>query len=331
MAEPLTIAFLGGIPPLLGGGGLEIQMARQQAALEALGHVVVRAECAAPDVRPDLLHVFGSEPDAWHRLRHWRRNPCPLVLTPVLTVSPGAEERTLRLAARLPGPMTSAKMKKELLARADLVLPMTAYERSLAVDVLGADPARVEILPNGLEPVAPLGRDTLPAAVPAGPYGLLLGRIEPRKGQARVLAASDGAVPLVVAGGLEGDAEARAGWERLVARTGATWLGELHDRVLVATLEHHAAALVLLSETEVQSLAALESLAQGTPVIASDIPAHRELREAYPEHVLLARSATEVPPLLRRLADGPRSTPAPSVPTLAETTERLLAAYRRLL
>ena len=47
VADTLRIGFLGGVPPAMGGGGLEVQMRRTAAALEARGHSVV-ALASAP-------------------------------------------------------------------------------------------------------------------------------------------------------------------------------------------------------------------------------------------------------------------------------------------
>ena len=63
------------------------------AALTGLGHEVFHVSLAAEPRPFDLLHVFGSDTDAWHVLHHWRRNPAPLVVSAVAVVSPGAAER----------------------------------------------------------------------------------------------------------------------------------------------------------------------------------------------------------------------------------------------
>ena len=89
-----------------------------------------------------------------------------------------------------------------------------------------------------------------------------------------------------------------------------------------------ARALVHLSSAEGQSLAVLEALSEGTPVIVSPLPANRELRERYPEHVVLADGPDAVPAALAALGDVERATP--DVPTWDDVAAELEAAYRGL-
>ncbi len=73
----LTLGFVGGVPAVMGGGGLEIQIAQTARALEGLGHRVVRLECAAADDGIDVVHGFHAEPALWHWLPHWTRERPP--------------------------------------------------------------------------------------------------------------------------------------------------------------------------------------------------------------------------------------------------------------
>jgi glycosyltransferase involved in cell wall biosynthesis len=322
---PLTIGFLGRIPPAIGGAGLERQIARTAAALERRGHRVVPVD--AVDEPFEVLHAFSSEPSVWHHLRHWTRNEAPLVVTPVVVVSPGRDELALRLGARLRTPLTGARMRREIVARADAVVVASEYERGVVERALGADPANVVTIGNAADEVesAPL-----PAAVPDGGYVLLLGSVSKRKGQTEVLEALAGVAAVVVAGGWAGAAEERPAWERLVERTGAVWLGEVSDPAVVAGLQERARAMVHLSSAEVQSLAVVECVARDTPVIASDIPSHRELAARHPSLVRVVPGAGGVAAALDRLADTSSRAPGPPVPTWTDVAEELEAVYRRV-
>ena len=126
---PLRVALVGGVPPTLGGGGLETQLEQTLAALQRRGveafHV---GREAAP--RPfDVLHAIGAEPDVCQWLDHWRRNPAPLVVSPVLVVPP-ARELELAVAGvplRSYGPHARAR----LLRRSDLAIAQTRHERDM--------------------------------------------------------------------------------------------------------------------------------------------------------------------------------------------------------
>lgn len=153
----LRVGLMGEIPPMLGGAGLESQVERTGAALRRAGHEPVTVASADADVRIDILHVFGSEPASWHHLRHWTRNRVPLVVTSIVVVSPGLSEILLRASARVPGLMTSGKMRAGLLRHADVVIAGTAYEAGL-VRRLGARSETIEVVGNGVDPVEPGGR-----------------------------------------------------------------------------------------------------------------------------------------------------------------------------
>lgn len=323
----LRIGFLGRVPPALGGAGLELQMERTAEALERLGHEVVQVDAAGREAKLDVLHAFGSEPAVWHQLRHWTRNRVPLVVTSVVVVSPGLRELLLRLSTRVPGVATSGRMRAELLGRSDVVIAAGEYEARL-VARLGARRDAIEILGNGGDPVEP---GEPPGALPER-YALMVGSVSGRKRQVEVARAlAGGGVPLVVAGGFAGADAARGETERALAGAGARWLGEVSDRRVVAALQRDAVAMVQLSDAEVQSLAVLEALAQATPVIASDIPSHRELAERYPGWVRVVGGAADVPGELERLTGEAVLGAPPTVPTWEAVAERLIAIYRRLL
>ena len=63
MARDLEIRLAGGMPPALGGGGMELQMQRTAEALRRLGHGVARIEAEPAGARFDVLHAFHAE--AW--------------------------------------------------------------------------------------------------------------------------------------------------------------------------------------------------------------------------------------------------------------------------
>ena len=323
---PLRVGFLGRVPPALGGAGLELQMSRSAAALERLGHEVVWVDAGPRDGGFDVLHAFGSEPAVWHQLSHWTRNRAPLVVTAIVVVAPGRDELKMRLSARIPGVMTSSRMRADLLRRADAVIAGSEYERAL-VTRLGADPAATVVRANGADPVA---AGEPPEGLPVEPFALMVGAVTERKRHPEVLRALAGRVPVVVAGTYAGEEAGRDEWERTVAETGATWLGAL-DQAALAAVRARALALVHLSAAETQSLAVVEALAEPLPCVVRDIPVHRELAERHGGWVRLVKDAGEVAAALERLRGEPLGEPAPRIPRWDDVAAELVDLYRGLL
>lgn len=322
-ALPLRIAVLGGIPPSLGGGGLEVQLRETAAALARRGHDVFHV-AQVLDARPfDLLHAFGAEPDVCHQLTHWRRSPAPLVVSPVLVIAPGRERRE-QLAARVPVGTFGPHARLLLLRRASLVVAQSAHEQAF-LEQAGA--ASTALVPNGVTPVA---AGDPPAGTPAaGTYALLLGSVSARKRQREVVAALAGH-PTVVAGGFDGGEGDRQAFTTAVDAAGsATWLGEVGPASAVRALLQGARALVHLSQAEGQALSILEALSVGTPVIASRLPANVELAAAYPQHVRLVDGAEEVAAAFASLPARPASPPA--IPTWDDVAAQLEQHYAPLV
>lgn len=316
----LRVALLGGVPALLGGGGLEIQVRETMRALRALGHDARPVHEFAPGDAVDVVHAFNHTGDVAHYVEHWRRTPAAFVLSPVLVVRPSHEWRT-RVGRHLPIPTFPARALRDLLRKADAVVGLTEWERAFMVR-LGPVPAeRCVVVGNGVTPVD--GAAELPALPDR--FVVSVGSVSPRKGQHAIAdALREHALPYVVVGSYEG--ADRAGFDRAVAATGGRWLGEISDPGVVRGIVKRAEALVLVSEREGQSLAVLEALACGTTVIVSDLPSHRELQALYPEWVRLIDAPGEVPEAVARRRDPKAAIPA--IPSWNDVAEQLVDVYR---
>jgi glycosyltransferase involved in cell wall biosynthesis len=164
---------------------------------------------------------------------------------------------------------------------------------------LGADPARVTVLRNGVDLAQfhpPADRAAARAALDlTGPTLLSVGHLIERKGHDRVIAALarlPDAVRLLVAGAgpLEGALQALA--ERLGVAARVRFLGSVaHDRL--AAVYGAADALVLASSREGWANVLLESMACGTPVVASPIPGNDEVVAAPAAGVIAAQNTPE--------------------------------------
>ena len=166
-------------------------------------------------------------------------------------------------------------MMPRVLRRAALVLTVSESIKSEITERLGVPPELIRVVPNGCD-LADSGRGEISPDVPAS-YFLFVGTLEPRKNLQGVLTAhrklrserSD-VPPLVVVGGL--------GWRsgeipKLIHEEEASGnlitLGYVPDQSLLSLYEN-AIALVFPSFYEGFGLPALEAMAAGTPVIASD-------------------------------------------------------------
>lgn len=328
---PLRIALLGGVPASLGGGGLELQMQRTRAALERLGHEVFHA-AESPEPRAfDVLHAFGSEREVWHSLEYWRRNPAPLVVSSIMVVAPGSREWTLWLSHHLPLPAFAPRARVGILRRADAVVALTEHERRLVRQLAGRKVRRIEVIGNGVEPVGAVDPDRLAALGLPERYVVLLGAVSPRKRQADVLdALAAGPITPVVIGGVEGGEREHRAWEAHVAATGACWPGEIRDAALIRAVLAGSAGLIHLSGAEGQSLAVLEAMSAGAPVLLSPLPSHVELQQRYPGHVVLVEGIEALPAAVARVVAQPAPAPAP-VPSWDDVAASLTALYRELV
>ena len=110
------------------------------------------------------------------------------------------------------------------------------------------------------------------------------GRMEPYKQFDRIALAAE-KLPVDSEMMLLGDGPARHELEQLIARQGPTarvrCLGRVSDEE-VRSWFRTAKVLVSMSRHEAFGLTLIEALAAGIPVVASDIPAHREIAESQP-------------------------------------------------
>jgi glycosyltransferase involved in cell wall biosynthesis len=205
---------------------------------------------------------------------------------------------------------------------------------------LGAAPQKLTVLRNGIDTkmFRPIERQAARAAFPAeGPLLVSVGHLIPRKGHDRsiqALALLDGHTLLIAGEGPE-----RAALLALAARLGVSarvrLLGALpHDQL--ATLYSAADAMLLSSSREGWANVLLESMACGTPVVASNIPGNPEVVQA-PEAGLVVQANTPegIAEAVRALLAAPPDRAATRRYAEAfswdATTHGQLAVFRRVL
>lgn len=293
----------------------------------------------------DLVHAhhWYSGLAAWQAAADWG---APLVQS---LHSIAAAPHTPLSAGERPESPGRLAAEEELADRADVLHAVSTAERDTIVDRLGADPARVEVIPPGVDThrFHPERADRAERAEPG--YLLMAARLEPLKGAdlaietfARIDPALVG--ELIVCGG------ATSGFEdyvtelhHLVADRG---LGErvrfvgARDRDELARLIAGARLFLNPSHSETYGLTALEAAACGVPVVASAAGGLVEaVRHGETGLVLDSRDpqdwADAVTGLLRdpdqarRLGAG--GLEHARAHTWALMAQRTLASYRRLL
>lgn len=314
----VRVALLGGVPAVLGGGGLEIQLEETANALRLAGCQVSRGEPA--DV--DVIHLFGAEPSGWHWLQHWIRNPVPLVVSPVLASSSRLSRMRQSFVSRAVPFGTPTRMRREVLDRSSAVIALTGHESDQLRRTYGVPGKKLVTLGNGSDARSRAER------APAEGWVIQVGTVTGHKRQVEI---AESLVSLGVGCRIAGgaDAEHSSVLERLArSNPSIQWCGHL-PRTEVLRMTARASALVLFSVGEGQSLGVLDALALGIPVILSDIPVHRELAQVCTGHVRVIRTLDELGAGLE-WAKAARQLPPPAIMTWSDVAGHLISLYQRL-
>ncbi len=190
--------------------------------------------------------------------------------------------------------------------------------------LLGVPNHRLRVIPNGIDAIF-----SRPAGPPPldGPYILFVGTPEPRKNLERLSAAvsillDEGRSERLVLAGADGWGSVRLSLQGRIVR-----LGRVSDEAL-RDLYAHASCVAYPSLWEGFGLVAGEALAAGCPVVASEIPALREVAGADAEYCD-PLSVSSIADALRRALDGPRPVPRREL-TWESAASSLAGVWREL-
>ena len=179
----------------------------------------------------------------------------------------------------------SAVVPRQIKKSAAIVAVSESTKHDL-VRFFGVSPNRVTVIPNAADdrffsavPLTPVQRQSL--GLPDR-FLFCVGTIEPRKNHLTLFDALESIavhqlLPLVIAGRIGWNSDGIMERAQALQRAGRVILLDYVDDRLLPRLYASAAAVVYPSWYEGFGLPVLEGLAAGRPVIASDVPAHREV------------------------------------------------------
>jgi len=298
---------------------------RRAAPLRPLSGLSVRRcinhliDTAPPELaaRPIILHANGEEGAFLPQLA--RRRRIPLIATPRHPDYPPLFDHGWpRGAARLRLFFQDAKYLAQghVARHAELIAPPSAHAAQRCISAFGLDPARVEPIFNGVDPIF-FGGDRPPHA-DAGPL-LFFGRLEPDKGPLELLDAWQ-RLPaprprLVFIGRGQLEPELRRRIAQLTEHGPPIELRPWSDPTELRDQLQRAALVVLPSHRESFGNTIAEAMVVGAPVLSCDVAAIPELIEHGQRGWLvpprdpaaLAAAITHLladPPLRRRLGEA---------------------------
>ena len=224
-----------------------------------LEHVAVRG------VRADLLHYFDLTGPVLA--------PRQPFVTTIHDMSPLHGFRRLQNTYK-------RRLFPWALARAAAAVSVSQFAKDETVELLGAEPSKIHVVHSGPGLSADTAATAAPAAAPGEPFLLYVGNLSTNKNLPLLIRAfhrTEAPVRLVLAGRpREGAAEVRAAVAGGRRANSIELLEDPSDDV-VDGLYRAAVALLLPSTYEGFGFTPLEAMARGCPVLASDIPALREI------------------------------------------------------
>jgi glycosyltransferase involved in cell wall biosynthesis len=265
-------------PFLLAHGGFQIQIEQTKAALEKIGVEVEYLRWWDEAQKGDIIHYFGRPGGGYIDFAHKKGMKVVVAELHTGLGSRPAWARTIQkgimtFSKKLMPSAFTAKMAWESYQKADAFVALTTWEKHLMVSMFDADPAKVHVIPNGVEDVF---FEKSEIRNQKSNFLVCTATITERK---RVLELAEAAVlaktPLWIIGKPYSEADPYYLRFLHLQKTNPDLLryeGGISDRARLATIYQEARGFVLLSSMESLSLSALEASASGCPLLLSDLP-----------------------------------------------------------
>jgi glycosyltransferase involved in cell wall biosynthesis len=272
--------------------------------------------------RYDIVHAHGYHSSA--PLAAALAGASPLVFTPHYH---GTGHSALRKAIHIPYRAAGARIA----ARSKRIICVSRAEAKLFLTHFPAAAPRVTVIPNGVDLERITGALPLPDV---GPVVITGGRLQSYKQVDRVIEAMALTPPglrLVVTG----DGPERLALEALTDKRGVRdkvqFLGRAGTDLLYRWYAS-AAVFCSMSSNEAMPVAILELLAAGARVVASDIPAHRDIRDRTGGAITLVPLDASPGILAAALehAVGEPVAAGQRIPTWDEVTTQTLSVYHEI-
>jgi glycosyltransferase involved in cell wall biosynthesis len=323
-------------PFMLAHGGAQIQIEQTKAALEQLGVTVEFLRWWDENQSGDILHHFARMPSPL--LRTAQQKGFKVVVTDLLTEQGSRPLARIKLQKILRQVMVRVLPRRRVAlynwdsyGLADACLVLTEWEAFLMKELYGAPPAKIHVVPNGVEEAF---LNSPPA--PRGPWLVCTATITERK---RVLELAEAAVraqtPLWIVGKpySESDAYAQRFFELAKAQPRTLrYDGPIQDREKLARVYREARGFVLLSTMESLSLSALEAAACACPLLLSRLPWATTVFHENACYCPITSSAARTARFLREFYDAaPGLKPPPRPLTWLEVGQQLKRLYETLL
>lgn len=261
-------------------GGLQVQITKSLKYLKKRGNDVHLFNPLSDRLHHfDVIHVFAAINGTHRLVEEARSQGVKTVMTPLIHADNGLLKRKrYAIASWLTAKISNYEIKTTFdevragLNASDHILALSEAEKRTLIEIHGQPQSKISVVPNGIDPQF--------FAADAGPfhqkYGhrekfvLVVGSISPYKNQLGVIRATREAGWPVVLIGPDQDS---AYLQQCLHEGGGRvhYLGTIpHDDPLLASAYGSAGVTVLASEGESFGLAAVESLAAGTPAIITE-------------------------------------------------------------
>ncbi len=340
------------MPAFLAHGGGHVQAINTVKALREIGVDADFARWWDSDQKCDILHFLGRVDGFYAGFA--RPKGIKFVLADLLT-SQGSRTKLQRMPhwflrqfdRATNGRIIAEKFGWKTYRIADAVIALTAWERDLMVEMFGADPSRLHVVPNGVEEIFfnnPKSKIENPQSALPVPHSAIrnpqskwlvcTATITERK---RVVELAEAAVIAQTPTWIIGKPYAESDpyfirFLDVVRRSNGIvrYEGGISDRTQMADIYKNAWGFVLLSTMESLSLSALEAAAAGCPLLLSDLPWARCTFGDQASYCPIA-TALRGAPILKSFYDAaPNLSPPPRPATWKEVALQLKGIYEGL-